>query len=154
MKAWGKRKLPKIGLFCLAMFFQDVRKNPLIKFDVRTVRKLAHYVTDGAPKTPARTSEGGQIRAYYDEWREAMPKDIGIELDARRTFSEDQKAEIWKRDGGVCSICDHSVEEGEAEYDHYPVLHRDGGRTEIENGRLVCRDCHPRGKLLYANPDK
>jgi hypothetical protein len=153
MKAWGKRKLPKVGLFCLAMFFQDIRKNPLIRFDARAMRKLAHYVTDGAPKTPAKTTEGGQIKNYYDEWRESMPKDIGIELDAKRTFSGDQQKTIWDRDGGICQVCETSVDAEDAEYDHYPVLFRDGGRTAIDNGRLVHRDCHPRGKLLYANPD-
>lgn len=152
-KSWGRRKLPKIGLFCLAMFFQDMRKNPLTRLDARAIRKLANYVTDGAPKPPQKTTEGGQIKNYYDEWRESMPKDLGIELDARRTFSDDQKKEIWERDRGICQICDSAVEVGDAEYDHYPVLYRDGGRTEVSNSRLVHKDCHPRGKLLYTKPD-
>lgn len=153
VKAWGRKKLPKIGLFCLAMFFQDIRKNPLTRIDKTAIRKLAHFVTDDAPKLPQRTYEGLQIKNYYDEWREVLPDGIGVALDPQRLFSEDQKEELFRRDGGICQICESAVAKGDDEYDHYPTLYRDGGRTELANGRLVHRDCHPRGRLQYKNPE-
>jgi len=153
VKSLGRKKLPKIGLFCLAMFFQDVRKNPLVRMDRAAIRKLSHYVTENPPKPPRRTTEGLQIKTYYDEWREALPDGIGISMDPRRMFSQAQKDELWARDCGICQVCLSDVTRGDDEYDHYPVLYRDGGRTEIVNGRLVHRDCHPRGRLEYRSPD-
>jgi len=32
-------------------------------------------------------------------------------------------------------------EDDEAEYDHFPVLYRNGGRTDVDNGRLVHKEC-------------
>lgn len=152
-KLWGRKKLSKVGLFCLAMFFQDIRNNPLIKLDQRALKKLAHFVSDDAPKPPQKATEGLQIKTYYDEWRAALPADIGFEVDVRRVFSELQKNELWKRDSGICQVCLTPVDKGDDEYDHYPILYRDGGRTETTNGRLVHKDCHPRGRLLYKVPE-
>lgn len=152
-KSWGRKKLPKVGLFCLAMFFQDVRKNPQIRLDNAAMRKLSHFVSDDPPSPPRRTTEGANIRAYYDEWRNAMPADIGISLDPRRHFTDAQKHEIWDRAGGFCEMCQDEVTPGDEEYDHYPILYRDGGRTEVSNGRLVHSACHPRGRFQYTKPD-
>lgn len=152
-KRWGRKKLPKVGLFCLTMFFQDIRQNPDIRMSKLSMRKLAEYVSERAPKHPPRGMQSGNMRDYYNQWRSALPEDIGIELDPRRIFSALEKAEIRTRDGSICQICRAEVTEGDDEYDHYPLPHRDGGRTVVENGRLVHSACHPRGRLQYQNPE-
>ena len=38
------------------------------------------------------------------------------------------------------------VHEGDDEYDHFPIPHRDGGRTEVSNGKLVHKMCHAPGR--------
>ena len=94
----------------------------------------------------ARSTSGPKIAEHYRLWRERVDGEGGIRLDPKRAFDEDQKREICRRFEGKCAICGELVEEGDDEYDHFPVAYRDGGRTVIENGRLVCRQHHPRGR--------
>jgi hypothetical protein len=44
-------------------------------------------------------------------------------------------------------ICNDPVDPSEAEYDHFPLPHTLGGKTVVENGRLVHAACHPRGPV-------
>ena len=69
-----------------------------------------------------------------------------MRLDRRRTFSDEQKAEMLKRDGARCQMCQKDLGLSPFEGDHYPLAWRDGGPTEIENGRLVHTSCHVRGR--------
>lgn len=69
-----------------------------------------------------------------------------MRLDPRRAFSDEQKAEVLKRDGPKCQMCQKDLVLSPAEGDHYPLAWRDGGPTEIENGRLVHKSCHVRGR--------
>ena len=80
-----------------------------------------------------------------------MVGEVGIRLDPRRAFSEAQKEEIAARDEGRCGVCGELVEDGHAEFDHFPVPSRDGGPTEVENGRLVHAACHERGRPAVAD---
>ena len=75
-----------------------------------------------------------------------MTRDIVVRLDPKRAFDPEQQKLIRERDEGKCKICGDEVAEEQEEYDHYPVPHRDGGRTVVENGRLVHKECHPRGR--------
>ena len=56
--------------------------------------------------------------------------------------------------GGVCQICVQPVEQSDAEFDHFPIPHRDGGRTTLDNGRLVHKTCHPRGRPPAAGDEQ
>jgi hypothetical protein len=74
--------------------------------------------------------------------------------DERRAFDEAERIAIYRRDEGLCSMC---IEEGKPEaearvpwreFDADHVLpHARGGRTVIENGRVLCR-YHNRGRAL------
>lgn len=66
-------------------------------------------------------------------------------LDEDRLFSRKQKLEIYDRDGGVCKICGRDLIFGnpKTQY-HHKDRFIEGGRTEVEKGMLVCRDCHLR----------
>jgi hypothetical protein len=144
-KQKGRRKVPKASLFALAMFVQDLRRSPLFKLSVDARTRLAHEVSE--PRVEARRgSSGGIIKEYYDKWRDSLPDGVGINLDPKRLFDCDDRKQIWARSNGRCGVCNDSVEAEEAEYDHYPTPHRDGGRTLVENGRVVHNACHPRGR--------
>ena len=71
------------------------------------------------------------------EWLEAVPKD------PVRLYGPLEKEIIYYRDGGICDVCKSTVKVpwDEAEI-HHRVEHVQGGRTTIENGVLVHRDCH------------
>lgn len=142
----GRRKAPKIALFALAMFFQDVKRRPNFKLTHQAKKLLANAVREPNVQQNSRASSGGVIREYYEAWRDSLPSGIGIDLDPNRMFDAEQKAQIFQACGGCCAVCEERVELDEGEYDHYPVPHRDGGRTVVENGRLVHADCHPRGR--------
>lgn len=76
----------------------------------------------------------------------AVASAVGVRLDPMRLFTSDQKVAIRARASGFCGVCGLEVVETDAEYDHYPRLYRDGGPTVPDNGRLVHRACHPRGR--------
>jgi hypothetical protein len=120
-----------------------------VKIGKNAIDELAKYIRqiqEREDKPSGKSTAGSTLQAYYTWWREQMTKDMVIRLDPQRAFNADQQAEIRKRDGSKCAICNRDVSEDEAEYDHFPVPHRDGGPTVVENGRLVHRDCHPRGR--------
>lgn len=145
-KSTGRKKINKKSLFSLAMFLQDMRRSPLYKASSSTKEELAdHAISPGVEAS--RGISGGVIREYYEKWRANMPlSSIGIHLDSKRLFDEADKRIIWERSGGICQVCGKSLSEEDVEYDHFPVPHRDGGRTLPENGRAVHSKCHPRGR--------
>lgn len=140
------RKLEVVSLVCLV---QDLTRNPAFKVTNEGIKKVAEQMVnatrEGEPG--GKTTSGRSIRAYYDWWRtNVVAAAPGVHLDERRVFSSEQKEELRKRQGGKCPVCNLALDDGEGEGDHFPVPHRDGGPTEISNGRLVHFECHPRGR--------
>jgi hypothetical protein len=103
-------------------------------------------VSDPDIKQNSRASSGGVITDYYERWRATLPEGVAVELDPKRLFDFADKAKIRKTANGRCGICKEAVSSEDEEYDHFPLAYRDGGRTVIENGRLVHRECHARGR--------
>lgn len=140
-----KDKFRRLDVFAVAMYLQDVSRNRYHRLDSAALSELGRRLLQASLAPPAGKSTSGQkILEYYEEWREKVARGLGVRLDERRTFSEEHKEEIRRRAEGKCAICGEPVEPAEAEYDHFPVAHRDGGRTEVDNGRVVHRRCHPR----------
>jgi hypothetical protein len=102
---------------------------------------------------PGRSTSGSAIAKYYDEWRSRIIEEIGIRLDPKRLFDDVEKQAIYERAQGKCEICKEPVDPADAEYDHFPLPHTLGGRTVIENGRLVLGTCHPRGPVRARSAD-
>jgi hypothetical protein len=84
---------------------------------------------------------------YYDEWRAKIIEEIGVRLDPKRPFDEAEKQVIYQQAQGRCGICNDPVDSSEAEYDHFPLPRTLGGKTVVENGRLVHAACDPRGPV-------
>ena len=91
-------------------------------------------------------------------------------LDPQRLFDPLEKEVIWNRDRGVCQNprCprpERRVPFREAEV-HHVIEHTVGGQTKLQNGILICPECHPnRAEMqrlapqfqaylqrIYANP--
>ena len=64
-----------------------------------------------------------------------------IQLDERRTFSDEQKIEIYHRDQGICKACAKPVSEYSWHADHI-IPWVKGGRTDVENGQVLCVKCN------------
>lgn len=131
------------------MYLQDITKSGLVQINQRVLDQIADRIVNQDPMFQAPTGKstaGSTLERYYIWWREHVCKDVGIRLDSRRLFNDEQKLEIKTRDQDKCGVCGQVVLDDEADFDHYPVPYIDGGKTETSNGRLVHRACHPRGR--------
>lgn len=61
--------------------------------------------------------------------------------DSRRSFDQAQRQVIFRRDKGVCRRCGAQCEWNAWEADHIVPWSR-GGKTEIENGQVLCPSCN------------
>lgn len=146
----GKSKFRRLDVTATMMYMQDVSKTEGVRIDKRAVEALAEHVLkmhSAADLKPAgKNTASSTLENYYNWWRRQMVKDIVVRLDPKRLFDSEQQKVIWNRADGKCERCGDEVQSDEAEYDHYPIPYRDGGRTTIENGRLLHKRCHERGR--------
>jgi 5-methylcytosine-specific restriction endonuclease McrA len=78
---------------------------------------------------------------------EVYPKIRIIPRDQNRRFDALEREVIWNRDRGLCQNPDckrpgRRVSFGEATI-HHVIEHTAGGETTLQNGILICPDCHP-----------
>lgn len=146
----AKAKFRRIDVTAVMMYFQDASRDPQFKLGPTTVEAVARSIVDGVEADlegpTGKSTSASTLKNHYDWWRENVCKAAGVRLDPKRLFDEDDKRRIRGRDGGVCQVCTTEIGADPEEFDHFPVPHRDGGRTIPENGRLVHRRCHPRGR--------
>lgn len=87
--------------------------------------------------------------------------DFKLELllkDERRAFNESEKIKIYRRDNGLCQIClsegkppkEAQVSWSGYQADHY-FPHSKGGRTEVENGQVLCVYHNQKKSALLPN---
>ena len=159
MKTFGGKnrariKFRKLDVIAAMLLIQDLSRGEHFKFDNKFDHQLAaHILSDKEIPVVGRVTSGPTIARYYESWRAKIIGDIGIHLDPKRLFDEIDKKLIYSRDQGQCGICKGPVEPDEAEYDHYPRPHTLGGKTVVENGRLVHARCHPRGPVEEPDED-
>jgi hypothetical protein len=149
--AEGKRvrKFKQLEVISVLTFLQDMTRGSKSTWTDTDSRKLAKAIVTNKKKfegTGAKSTAAKTMAEYYEWWRENVARDIGTRRDDRRDFNEQEKQKIFKRDRGRCQVCHTEVESSEAEFDHHPIPWRDGGPTNVDNGRLVHRRCHPRGR--------
>lgn len=61
--------------------------------------------------------------------------------DSKRNFDEAQRQVIYRRDNGICRVCGKKCEWNDWEADHIKPWSK-GGKTEIENGQVLCPTCN------------
>lgn len=60
-----------------------------------------------------------------------------------RAFTASQKRTLYERQKGVCPTCTNHFEIGKMEADHITPWSQ-GGKTELNNGQMLCRECNRR----------
>jgi hypothetical protein len=149
-----RKKFAKLNLISVFLFVQDLSRNPLFRINQQFYGSVApHLCTVHFVSSTAKSTSGPKIAEHYRLWREKVDGAVGIRLDPKRIFDEDQKKEVFKRAEGKCAVCGEPVDVGDDEYDHFPVAYRDGGRTVVENCRLVHCHHHPRGRSIMEDED-
>jgi hypothetical protein len=150
-----KLKFRKLDVIAAFLLIQDLSCNPLFKFDKSFRLKLAdHILADRDTSAAGKSTSGPSIAKYYDEWRSKIIEEIGVRLDPKRLFDDTEKQLIYERAQGKCEICSEAVDPSDAEYDHFPLPHTLGGRTVVENARLVHGTCHPRGPVQVEGSEE
>lgn len=77
------------------------------------------------------------LRKYYLKWHpNTLPKD------SKRMFILEERNLIWILSGKTCQKCQRELNDfEEMEADHIRP-HSRGGKTTIENGQALCKECH------------
>ena len=60
-----------------------------------------------------------------------------------RAFTDSQKRTLYERQKGVCPACSEHFELKQMEADHITPWSQ-GGKTDLKNGQMLCRDCNRR----------
>ena len=60
-----------------------------------------------------------------------------------RVFSDNEKLQAYTKQNGICKICGKHFELEEMEADHITPWSQ-GGKTNLENCQMLCRDCNRR----------
>lgn len=118
---------------------QQDEKNPI---DQRE-SEMVSYLEKTSHATDSQDSLGFRHKILLRQLHESIPN--LAPLDSRRTFTEEQRLAIFRRDGSICQVrlrCD----EKKCEWDNWHADHRTpwslGGMTTVENGQVSCPDCN------------
>jgi len=147
----GTKKFARLDVTVVMLYLQDLTRAANAKVDRNFVEAVARtFATAPVQDKPmgGKSSSPVRLKKFYEWWRSHSPDKELVRLDPRRAFDDSQKKEIWQKADGKCKICSETISDADLEYDHFPIPHRDGGPTEVSNGRLVHASCHPRGRPL------
>ncbi len=113
----------------------------------QTHESLPHYERFGRLLSGSGSDTAEVIRRRHSFLLEQVYTKINlIQLDPNRLFDPLEKEVIWNRDRALCQNprCERSgqrVPFGEATI-HHIIEHTTGGSTTLQNGVLICPECH------------
>lgn len=110
--------------------------------------EFKNYYSEYGQLTRTSSDKADTIRRRHAFFSEKMLEFLSPKRrDKTRSFTDLQRQIVFFRDKGFCQWCrmngkSHKVPWDECEV-HHVVPHSEGGRTEVSNGALVHKDCHP-----------
>lgn len=118
-------------------------------FELETKRRANDKAPSGDDESlrlTALTSAARSDRTDHLEWRKEFYKELLIKtginaVDDRRTYTKEEKAIIFHRDGGICKNCQCTITVNNCEVDHIKPFSL-GGKTSLINGQLLCITCN------------
>ena len=106
--------------------------------------------------TRANADRADTIRRRHEFYASAMREFLAPlqSKDPQRLFGPLERQIIYFRDSKTCAVCKAEVLWAEADI-HHVVEHQHGGHTDLSNGVLVHRHCHPKGEAaqIFANSE-
>ena len=108
--------------------------------------KAGEYWYEYGVLTQAQSAEARSIQRRHAFFSRKMHEElIPILKDATRLYGELEREIIYYRDEKRCAVCGDIVQWPDLEI-HHIEEHQLGGKTNIENGVAVHKDCHPVGQ--------
>ncbi len=141
-----RAKVRKNLLFSLFLLLDDLRVAGVpVERELKKVHDGFSSLGQWKEQEPqGRVVSGATISRHYGWFVREHFADVHFTgLDPKRLFDEEEKKQIRERANDKCAVC-QDVVLIEAEFDHIKPWIQ-GGRTIVENGRLVHRECHERG---------
>jgi hypothetical protein len=140
-----KTKWRKSHIFAVFMVVQDLQRSPAVPTNNQNLGILADVTFEADQQQQGGRFTGPGVSRAGEDLRDRFFKRAG-RLDENRQFSKEQQTELREIAKGVCQICGKVVDDPDAEFDHFPIPWAMCGPTTVENGRLVHKVCHPRGR--------
>ena len=105
--------------------------------------------------TRTNSDRGDSIRHRHRFYSQRMATYIEnlTPKDPKRAFGSLEREIIYWRDGKKCGVCSAEVLWDEVEI-HHIEGHSQGGRTELDNGKLVHKHCHPKADAANKFAEK
>jgi hypothetical protein len=85
-------------------------------------------------------------RAFWGTHLDSLLQQITVK-DARRNANDEERIKLWISQNGLCAICRKPIKLTDSIADHL-IPHALGGKTAIENMRLVHNHCHTGDHLI------
>jgi 5-methylcytosine-specific restriction endonuclease McrA len=123
-------------------------------------QRLSDYKAEDYPETIPKVLSEAACRVFGHVCPAFFVAEPLTETKDRRTHSRSIPREVMlkvvRRDGQICQRCDQRVPDNEVEFDHIIPFSK-GGRSTVENLRLVHRACNRRkrdsvSEILHPRP--
>lgn len=105
--------------------------------------EMCSYLEKTSHSTDAQDSLEYRRKILLTKLHKAIPN--LRPLDTHRSFSEEQRIAIFRRDKGICQL-KLKCEGRKCEWDNWHADHRvpwsTGGETTVENGQVACPECN------------
>ena len=95
------------------------------------------FVRSGGTRPNIETRHRVYIRRFIKDTQNLIPKD------PQRSFTQDERKVIWRRDNETCKECENKIAFEEMQADHITPYSK-GGRTTLDNAQALCRECNAR----------
>lgn len=132
---------PKLNRWFLE--FEEERRVNEDKDEENKDRQLAEYREHLSHSTDAEESIRSRLELFEQRFFGAY-HDIEP-TDPQRSFSDEQRLAIYRRDGGICQLrirCDGMKVTWNNWHADHKRSHVQGGKTTVSNGQVACPECN------------
>jgi predicted restriction endonuclease len=101
-------------------------------------KQVAAQKTQGSTKPVQQGSQRQFNLPKPPKGRGSVPPD---QRDPKRIYSKKERSDMLDKQNGVCVGCGQQKTVNQVD-GHHIIRHADGGKTNVENGAALCKNCH------------